>query len=46
MGDKSIKNKQVRKKKKVVDEKPSSPATYEKFVYSQPEIITKKKKEK
>ncbi len=46
MGDKSIKNTQVKKKKKVVDEKQSSPATYEKFVYSQPELITKKKKEK
>ena len=46
MGDKSIKNTQVKKKKKVVDEKQSSPATYENLVYSQPELITKKKKEK
>lgn len=46
MGDRSIKNTQVKKKKKVVDAKPSSPSTYEKLVYTQPELITKKKKEK
>ena len=46
MGDKSIKNTKVKKKKKATDEKSTSPATYEKFVYSEPEVITKKKKEK
>lgn len=46
MGDKSIKNKEVKKKKKVVDDRPSSPITYEREIMSQPELIKKKKKEK
>ena len=45
MGDKSIKNTQVKKKKKaVLSDTPSSPSTYTREVMVQPEIIKKKKK--
>lgn len=45
MGDKSIKNSEKKKKKKT-DGAISAPSTYVREVVTQPELITKKKKEK
>lgn len=44
MGDKSIKNTQVKKKKKVDATIDMSPSTYTREAITQPEIIKKKKK--
>ena len=44
MGDKSIKNTQVKKKKKVDVNTEMSPSTYTREPIVQPEIIKKKKK--
>lgn len=44
MGDKSIKNTQVKKKKKSALSDTSSPSTYTREVMVQPEVIKKKKK--